>query len=81
MGHSRPPGPPSEWSELLLPGRRIRVVRVGIGLVGLMMADYTASRRAELAMACHVAGDAADDGSFDAALGFGPSRLAGNWPA
>ena len=48
-------------------GLRVRVV--GIGLVGLVMADHTARRSAELAVASHVAGNAADDGAFDAPLG------------
>ena len=33
------------------------------------MADRTARRSAELAVASHVAGDAADDGALDASLG------------
>ena len=56
---------PRDRQPLLLP-----LVGVAIGLVGLMVADYTAGRSAELAVACHVAGHAADHGSFDAALGF-----------
>jgi len=54
----------------LLPFRRgLRVCVVGVGLVGFVMADHTARRSAELAVASHVAGNAADDGAFDAPLG------------
>src|SRR5579859_1159802 len=38
-------------------------------LVGLVMADDAAGDCAELAVARHVPGDAADDGTLDAALG------------
>jgi hypothetical protein len=37
--------------------------------MGLVMADCAARGGAELAMASHVAGDAADDGALDASLG------------
>ena len=40
----------------------------GFGLVGFVMADHTARRSAELAVASHVAGNAADDGALDAPL-------------
>ena len=46
----------------------VRVVRVG--LVRFVMSDRTTRRSAQLAMARHVASDAADDGSLDASLGF-----------
>src|SRR5271165_5992243 len=53
----------------LLTGRRLGVRVVGIGLVGFVMANDATGRCAELAMASHVPGNAADDGALDASLG------------
>jgi len=53
----------------LLTGRRLGVRVVGIGLVGFVMADDATGRCAELAMASHVPGDAADNGALNATLG------------
>jgi hypothetical protein len=54
--------------RLLLSQRDLRVRVVGVGLVGFMMADHTARRSAELAVASHSAGNAADDSALDAPL-------------
>jgi predicted amidohydrolase YtcJ len=35
------------------------------------MPNHASRRSAELAVACHVTGDAADEGALDASLGFG----------
>ena len=44
---------------------------VGVGLAGFVMAEHAARRGAELAVASHVAGNAADDGALEASLGLG----------
>jgi len=54
---------------LLLPGRGLGVLVVGVRLVGLVMADCAARSRAQLAMPSQVAGNAADDGALNASLG------------
>jgi hypothetical protein len=59
----------AEADRLLLPRRSLGVRVVGVRLVGLVMADYTAYSGAELAMPGHVAGDADDDGTLNASLG------------
>lgn len=71
MGADLHPARPWRPVSLLLPRRclGIRVVRVLL-LVGFVMPDGASRRRAELAMTRHVAGDAADDGTLDAALRF-----------
>jgi len=43
-----------------------------------MMADRTAARGAECAVVSHVTGDAADDGTLDAALGVGRDSRTGD---
>jgi hypothetical protein len=48
-------------------GLTVRLVRVG--LVRFVVADYTTSRSAQLAMSRHMPSDAADNGSLDAAFG------------
>ena len=55
---------------LLLSRWRLGVRVVRVLLVRFMMSDRASRRSSELAMARHVAGDAAGDGPLDASFGF-----------
>src|SRR6185312_2488409 len=57
-------------------GRLLLVRRLGVGvvrlrLVGLVMTDHAACGRSQLAVTRHMAGNAADNSTFDAAFGVG----------
>jgi hypothetical protein len=50
-------------------------IRLRIGLVRFMVTDDATSGSAQLAVSRHVASDAADNGSLDAALGVRAGRV------
>ena len=53
----------------LLVRRRLSCVLVNVGLVGFVVPDGASCSGAELAMARHVSGDPANDGTLNAPLG------------
>jgi len=77
LAATRLTSPSISWAMAsLLTRRRLGVRVVGIGLVGFVMADDATGRCAELAVSCHVASGAADDGALDAASTPGAEAIA-----
>jgi hypothetical protein len=58
-------------ADSLLAGLRLVLVLVRLSLVRFVVTHDASRRGAQLAVACHVSGGPADDGSFDASFGIG----------
>jgi hypothetical protein len=63
--------PDAQILDVIVPGGSrlgLLIGLLGVPLAGLVMADNASGNDADLAVACHMARDAADHGAFDATI-------------